>query len=133
MIVIEIRKLRREKIKRYTGSMLSRFYQQAPFQYRKYDQETLRSFLEDFDLTSEQETKRQALIEHLNMLEFISTLINDGSLDESIYKNYSKGEFIKAFKELRVFILNVRDATKNPSVYEQLERVARRWERNNDF
>lgn len=135
LIVNELRELRRDKRRQYTGEMITRFSQQNSFPYQEYRKDVLAEIVnEKYTYTKpELDQKRQVLIEHLNSLEVISTLLNEGTLDELTYKGFARGRFIRAFHELRPFILDLRESTGNSRIFEQFERVVRRWERSDDI
>ncbi|WP_299814830.1 DUF4760 domain-containing protein [uncultured Roseibium sp.] len=133
LIVFELRELNRQRRKQYTGEFLASF-NEFSFPYNEFDEVALAMLAPQSDavFTPETDPKQQMLVKHLNTLEMVSIQLNQGILDEDTCRDYARSMFIQAFHYFRIYILNIREATSNPRLYANFERVVRRWERLND-
>lgn len=73
------------------------------------------------------EEKRVAVNKVLNHYEIMSIGVNSEILSEEIYKLYFRSRLVEDFKKSKGYIEHVRDQTNNEKIFEQYERLARRW------
>lgn len=66
----------------------------------------------------------------LSLFDKISIALKHNVYDESIIIDYYGKYFIHFYAQCRYFILQRREATKNPDLFIEYEMLIRRWERN---
>lgn len=68
-----------------------------------------------------------AVLRYLNSLEYVSVLINTGTIDERVAAKLIRGTVVAAFRTSIEYVMKVRAATNNPRLYQELETLAHRW------
>jgi len=65
----------------------------------------------------------------LNHFEYVSVCIQKGIFDEHLIKDCSYGTVIKLYKQALPFIEAVREKHARPTIWQELEWLANRWEK----
>ena len=66
----------------------------------------------------------------LNHYEFVSAGIRRGDVDEQLVKDAERGTILSAYESLERWIFELRTNRRRQSLYEHLEWLHRRWEKN---
>lgn len=66
----------------------------------------------------------------LNNQEFIAVGVRMGAFDENIYKQMQCSNVLRLWKASSGFIAEVRTQTGIPTLYQDFERLAKRWDKN---
>ena len=78
--------------------------------------------------TSYDETDEKSIIRNiLNYYELIAVGIKEGTLDEEAYKRWFRSTLIKDWKQAKAFIMEVRRNTNAPTIFCELEELAKKW------
>ncbi len=70
----------------------------------------------------------QAIRTVLNIHELIAVAINEGVIDERVYRRWYNRGFISDYNEMVGYIKAVRAWRQNPTIYKEFETLALRWE-----
>lgn len=73
---------------------------------------------------------RSAILSVLNQLEFIAVGIRLGVFDESIYKELSHSNVVETWRTVSGFVCELRRQTGFPTLFQDLEELAKKWEKN---
>lgn len=79
--------------------------------------------------TSEFDVSNSHLLLVLNRYEFYASAINQGILDEALYKRLQCSNFIKLWVTVRPFVYELRKAEKKDTLFADLEILVDRWEK----
>ena len=74
-------------------------------------------------------TEYQAILDVLNAYEFVSSGIREGAFDEKIYKRVFCSMLIRDWEATAGFVLELRNTTGKKTLFQDYEKLARRWER----
>lgn len=72
---------------------------------------------------------RTGLVNILNKYDYLAGGILKQVFDETVVKNYTRGIIIKVFNVLKPYIIHLREFYNRPSLYEDLEYIANKWEK----
>lgn len=83
------------------------------------------------DTEDEEKRKiRQAILLVLNNQEFIAVGIRLKAFDENVYKQLQYSSVISLWKATSSFIYAAREINSKPTIFQDFENLARRWEEN---
>lgn len=69
----------------------------------------------------------QAIRKVLNLHELTAVAIEEGVIDERVYRRWFNTTFIKDFEATEAYITEARKTYENPKAFCEFERIARRW------
>ena len=64
----------------------------------------------------------------LNLHELTAVAIQEGVIDESVYRRWFNGTYIADYEATKAFILEARKTYQNQHVFLEFERAALRWQ-----
>ncbi len=64
----------------------------------------------------------------LNVHELVAVSIQEGVIDEAVFRRWFNRTYIDDYKATEGYIRNVRAARKNPAIFKEFECLAKRWE-----
>ena len=81
------------------------------------------------ELRTERERKIVLVITYLNHFECVATGIRHGIIDESLYKEWLRGDYINAWDDAHSFVIDLRQRKdkENPELFVQFQRLAEKW------
>lgn len=69
----------------------------------------------------------------LNINELVAVQIAEGVIDERVYRKWFNKAFIDDYKSMTGYIEAVREYKRNPAVFGELEKLARRWDDDKEW
>lgn len=73
--------------------------------------------------------ENEVIMSILNHYEFIASGIFEKALDEKIYKRMKKGVFVRDWKSLEPYVMELRRKENRPQIYIETQRLAEKWEK----
>lgn len=84
----------------------------------------LKTYGEDANKNTEE---AQTLRKILNLHELTAVAIQEGVIDECVYRRWFNSTFIKDFEAAEAYIATARKTYDNPEAFKELETMAKRW------
>ena len=78
---------------------------------------------------NENTEQRQAILKVLNTHEFIAVGVRMGAFDEKVYKQMQCSNVLRLWSSSCGFILELRKTDRKETLFQDFERLARRWEK----
>ncbi|OUE47334.1 hypothetical protein BZY94_06385 [Burkholderia territorii] len=71
----------------------------------------------------------KAILDVLNAYEFVASGIRQGAFDEDVYKRVFCSMLTRDWKALAGFVLEIRNRVNKPTLFQDFEELAQRWDR----
>lgn len=76
--------------------------------------------------------QNEVILSILNHYEFIASGVFEGALDEGIYKRMKKSVFVRDWKALEPYVVELRRKEDRKKIYIETQKLAEKWEKEKD-
>nr|WP_034672202.1 MULTISPECIES: DUF4760 domain-containing protein [Acinetobacter]EXB86872.1 hypothetical protein J538_1202 [Acinetobacter sp. 272263]MCK4089646.1 DUF4760 domain-containing protein [Acinetobacter radioresistens]TNX94289.1 DUF4760 domain-containing protein [Acinetobacter radioresistens] len=73
--------------------------------------------------------QNEVIMSILNHYEFIASGVFEGALDEKIYKRMKRGVFIRDWKSLEPYVMELRRKEGRKQIYIETQKLAEKWDK----